>query len=128
MVASFENLQFSSDGKFVYCIRDRNAPGLRSVPVDGGEETTVLESVLLSTWTISATGIYFVDVLATSRAFTRPLKFFSFQTHGVTEIAKLDYPLPIGGPGLSVSPDGRWVLFARLNGRNSDLFLLENIR
>ena len=38
-----------------------NAPGLRSVPVDGGEEITVLESVRLSGWGIADKGIYFLD-------------------------------------------------------------------
>jgi len=119
----------SPDGKLLYYVHDRNALGLRSVPVDGGEELTVLESARLSYWNISPTGIYFADFSPARGATTLPLKFYSFQTHNVTEVVKLEgRRLGGGGPALSVSRDDRWALFTRYNPRNSDLFLIENLR
>src|SRR5262249_22325150 len=65
----------SYDGKFVYYLRGQGE-GVNSLwraPVDGGEETQVLPSVLNNNWTIAAQGIYFVPP---SRTF--PIQFLNF--------------------------------------------------
>jgi serine/threonine protein kinase len=119
----------SSDGRLLYYIKGRNAPGLRSTPVGGGEEVTVLESVWLGHWGLTDGGVYFIDFsTAPTNATKRPLKFYSFKTRQVTEAGMLDYTGRSIVPVFSVNRNGRWALLARADHEDSDLILLENLR
>jgi hypothetical protein len=72
-------------------------------------------------------GIYFL----TAEKVARPaIEFFSFSTGRVTEVAALTKPFkPWTNPdGLSVSPDGRWILYTQEDRTDSDIMLVENFR
>jgi hypothetical protein len=43
----------------------------------------------------------------------------------VTQIATLEKPFFLG---LSVSPDGRWLIYSQLDQSGSDIMLMENFR
>jgi hypothetical protein len=76
-------------------------------------------------WALGDKGIYF----ATAEVPARPLiEFHSFATGHVTLVCKLDKPIPQGQPGLSISPDGRWLLFTQRDQISSDIMLMENFR
>ena len=78
--AAFE----SYDGKTLYYAKGQAAPGLWKVPVEGGEETVVLEQLgagLWGYWGLTQDGIYFYN------ARTRAIEFFSFATRKVTKVA-----------------------------------------
>jgi Tol biopolymer transport system component/serine/threonine protein kinase len=113
----------SPDGKTVYYENgEGEVPGLWKVPVEGGEETMVLEQLgspdWLS-WGLTTEGIYFYH------ASTKTIEFFSFATHKTAQIAKLESP---PDTGLAVSPDGRWMLYAKLDQDTSHIMLVENFR
>jgi Tol biopolymer transport system component len=123
----FEGFE-SLDGKFLYYAKGRDVPGIWRIPVEGGEETLVLNEHKAGTWrswAVSDKGIYF----ATAEVPAHPLiEFYDFATGHVTLVCKLDKPIPSGFPGLSISPDGRWLLFTQRDQIGSDIMLMENFR
>ena len=119
--AAFESL----DGKMLYYAKGLNMPGLWKVPVEGGEEIPVFEELdagLWGYWDITKDGIYFYDVK------TRAIEFFSFATRMLTKVAVPERGPLRFDPGLSVSPDGRWILYAQVDQVSSDIMLVENFR
>jgi hypothetical protein len=72
-------------------------------------------------------GIYFVDDRSEKLGLLVPiLKFESFATGQIREIMALEKP-PVSGAGLSVSPDGRWLLYQD-DDQPSDITLVENFK
>jgi Tol biopolymer transport system component len=119
--AAFE----SYDGKTLYYAKGPAVPGLWKVPVEGGEETLVLEQVgaaLWGYWGLTQDGIYYYN------ARTRAIEFFSFATRKVTKVATPEREPNLYNPGLSVSPDGRWILYTQIDTVSSDIMLVENFR
>ena len=76
---------------------------------------------------ITAEGIYFIEIGTSLYVGTtgNSLKFFSFAKGTTEKVADVKLnPLT----GLSVSPDGRYVLFSQIDPFVSDLMLVENSR
>jgi Tol biopolymer transport system component len=118
----------SADGTYVYYSKDRRVPGIWRVPAGGGEETLVLDhdrAGILRYWSVKPNGIYF----ATAESPAHPvIRLFDLLTRRTSVIATLDKPLLVGTPGLSLSPDARWLLYAQVDQSGSDLMLVENFR
>jgi Tol biopolymer transport system component len=120
----------SLDGRFLYYTRGRNVAGIWRVPVEGGEEKLVLDkhkSGYWSAWTVVEQGIYFM----TAEPLAHPaIEFFSFTTGKVREVAALTRAFrPWTNPeGLSISPDGRWILYTQEDRTDLDIMLVENFR
>jgi Tol biopolymer transport system component len=115
----------SVDGKFVYYLKGRGVPGIWRAPVQGGDEVLVLthhKAGLGRAWAVMEKGIYF----ATAEDPARPLiEFYNFATRKVTRVAILARPLR---SVLSVSPDGRRLLYTQVDQSGSDIMLMENFR
>jgi hypothetical protein len=107
----------SKDGKTIYYTKtDSDRAPLWEVPVEGGDESQVLDSVSRDFAAVPG-GVYFASP---SR-----LVHFDFST-GITKPI-----LTIAKPrltGLSVSPDERWLLYTQLDQSGMDLMLVENFR
>jgi Tol biopolymer transport system component len=71
-------------------------------------------------WTIFRGGIYFVPADA-----PRSLRYFDFATRQVHPIFEADRDF---SSGLSVSPDGRWILYSLDSDPNSDIMLVDHFR
>ena len=119
----------SSDGKFLYYVKNRKErERLWKVPVGGGEETQVLESVYAFNFYVIPQGIYFIqapDRDDSDRSYL--LRFLDFASERVETI----HSLPPGVRvfvGLTVSPDGRSILYTQVDQSQSDLMLVENFR
>jgi hypothetical protein len=123
--ATFE----SPDRKFVYYTK--NAPSstgastLWRVPVDGGAEVKILDAVFRLQYTVAADGIYFSAPTDSGPSFATSIQLYSFRTEKVTTISPREWG---GQPGLSVSPDGRYLLYSFAEIIGSDLILVENFR
>jgi Tol biopolymer transport system component/serine/threonine protein kinase len=117
----------SSDGKFIYYAK-LSDPGIWRMPVQGGEENLVLKQLVPAfwgNWTMVDKGIYFVDLNAKRNP---TIEFFNIATGRMTQVAAPE-KLPVWwNPGLAVSPDGRWVLYAQVDQDISDIMLVENFR
>ena len=120
------NAHESADGKVVYFASGHDKSTLKQValkgqqpgpgsPVDGLPQMQASEL-----WTLSSSGIYFVPAEA-----PRSLRRFDFATKQVRPIS--DVPKDFG-PGLSVSPNGRWILYSLVGDDSSDIILVDHFR
>jgi Tol biopolymer transport system component len=119
---AFESL----DGKFVYYVK-LNALGIWKIPVQGGVDTKVIEQGQMSLWSLAQQGICFFDL-------THPagptLKFYDFVTRQVRLLRQFSKEtfMAANDTAISVSEDGRWILYTQMDQGGSDLMLVENFR
>jgi len=98
------------------------------IPLDGGDEEVVVAEYRSSHgWDLTAKGLYFVDEEPSSSGTSWVVRFQGFDRRHATELARLRHPPFLGGPAISVSSDGRWMLSTQSQGE-SDLMLVENFR
>jgi dipeptidyl aminopeptidase/acylaminoacyl peptidase len=112
----------STDGEYLYYAEmfERPTPIWR-VPVAGGVPVKILEGVVAVAFAVIDPGIYYVDRPASE---TR-LQFYDFATRSARTVAS---NLGTLGAGLTVSPDGRTILYARIDSSVNDLMLVENFK
>jgi Tol biopolymer transport system component len=115
--------QESLDGKTVYFASPADKPTLKKVALSGQpgteSEVDVLPRVSNSgLWTLSPGGIYFVPADT-----PRSLRYFDFASKQVRLIFETDKDF---GSGLSVSPDGRWIVYSQFGDVSSDIMLVDH--
>jgi Tol biopolymer transport system component len=116
----------SMDGKTLYFSKYATQ-GLWSVPAEGGPETSILENLGLSdwgNWTVATDGLYYVTRTAQGPALLR----FDPVTRETTRLHTWAGSPLSHEPGLSVSPDGQHLFFARADRIESDIVLVEQFR
>jgi len=114
----------SPDGRFVYYLRavgdQANTAELWRVPVEGGEEIRIVESVCNANFAVAERGIYFF-----SRWENPPLRCFNFATRKVETVTQVEGTVAYG---MSMSPDGRWLLYTVFGKEESELMMVEKFR
>jgi Tol biopolymer transport system component len=129
----------SPDARFLYYTKgfpsgpNSAIPGLWRMPVGGGEEVAVIETLnigLGAYWDVVDNGIYFVETPSDHLASAPPavLKLTSLATGRAREIALLEKPPEYWNQGLSASPDGHWVLYQGWDDQGRDIVMVENFR
>jgi Tol biopolymer transport system component len=113
----------SPDGKFLYYQKELPASSIWTVSVDGGQETELIASSSWMNFTVTPKGIYFIPAVVEGAP--AAIEFFDFTTRAVRRVVQLPRP---PGLGLSVSHDGRWLLYSQVDRYESDLMLVENFR
>lgn len=116
----------SPDGEFIYYTKEpyKNGP-LWRVPAKGGAEEIIpgfTKQTWWPYWTVTSNGIYFGN---TAPGPQRPIEFFDLKTGQFAPILTLEKPR---AAGLTVSPDGRWLLYAQVDRNDSDLMLADNFK
>jgi len=117
----------SPDGRFLYYLKGDAYPTTCSVyrmPVGGDEETKVLDSVhCAGHWAVAEKGIYF---------FAKPdqkgrsdLRFYELMTGRISKVLTVEREV---AESMTVSPDGRTILYTQVDQAGSDLMLVENFR
>lgn len=117
----------SPDGKYLYYRKGEGSANLWRVPSEGGDEQSLPELAQAGywrSWTITKTGIYFIH-----HSENAPYKMmqYGFASERSTEIATLDAPPIWTYPGLSISEDGRTILYAQ-SGQDKSIIMLAEIR
>lgn len=95
-----------------------------AVPTDGGKATPVLD---LPAWQYCFWQQYVIYANRNDPD-RQALEMLNLETGEVTELAVIYGESPWGWSGMSVSPDGQWVVYASLDSSGSDLMLVENFR
>ena len=115
----------STDGKFVYWAK-LGVTGIWRVPVEGGEETQVLD---VSTEALDAggPGNLLLRPEKSQLACSQVLQFRCRQDDASQAVLKRHKSRRLS-TALSVSPDGRWILYTQLDQSGSNLMLVENYR
>jgi Tol biopolymer transport system component/DNA-binding winged helix-turn-helix (wHTH) protein len=114
--------QESLDGTVLYfAVRPANT-GLRQISLTGVFPESAVEGLPpirdANLWTVVKGGIYFVPMDA-----PRSLRYFDFASRKVMEIFHLEKNF---AEGLSVSPDGRWLLYSQVDEEYSDILLVDH--
>jgi Tol biopolymer transport system component len=112
------------DGKRLYYIKDRSAPGLWSVPVTGGEAQLVASNVRISWWTPAGDDIYYVDFSVRPPA----IQQMNLKTRAVRTLRTVENLWPDFSPSMTGSPDGRWLVWSLEERLGSDLMLIDDFR
>jgi len=113
----------SPDGQYVYFARKRRlwrakTDGSAEQQVDGMPDLQVNRD----TWVPTRSGIYF---MADANHQTE-VRFFEFSSRRVKKVFTLDKSLPGWSGGISISSDGKWLLYPQLDTLSSDLMMIEN--
>jgi hypothetical protein len=82
--------------------------------------TGMLPVLDASLWTAVPAGIYFVPVDA-----PKSVCYFAFATRQIRQVFTVDKNFD---DSLSVSPDGRWILYTQIDEGNTDIMLVEHLR
>jgi Tol biopolymer transport system component len=111
----------SPDGKSIYYMKGGWSGSVWKMPLGGGEESQVLPSVIFRAFCLVNEGIYFIPESGADGKSS--IQFLSFATAKVKTVAPMSAP---PAAGLSVSPDGRSLLFSQIDEAGRDLMLVEN--
>jgi eukaryotic-like serine/threonine-protein kinase len=112
----------SPDGAYLYYTQTFDTPSaLWRQPVDGGKPIAVVEGVVWRAFVVLDKGIYYIDQPAGEAR----LQFFDFATDRPATVAR-----DLGDVrwGLTASPDGRTILYTRVDSSVEDLMLVEDFR
>jgi eukaryotic-like serine/threonine-protein kinase len=113
----------SPDGRYLYYTKRGRKAGIWRMLLGGGDETYVPELAMVANryWQNSSQGIFFVPP---SQA--PALELFHFSDGQVSQVMSLPVqPAPVGR-GLSISPDGRSILYMQADVSTSNVMVVGN--
>jgi Tol biopolymer transport system component len=117
----------SADGKYVYF---RSRRGIWRIPVSGGdeEEAFVPEHDMWGPTNMQPAkkGVYYTEFERSARATV--VSFYDFSTKKSSIVFRMKNAEWGSGASFSVSPDGKYILYARVDQSQTNLMLVENFR
>jgi Tol biopolymer transport system component len=117
----------SADGKYVYF---RSRGGIWRIPAAGGEEEEafVPEHDMWGPTTMQPAkkGVYYTEFERSARSMV--VSFYDFATKKSSIVFRLKNADWGNGASFSVSPDGKSILYARVDQSQTNLMLVENFR
>jgi hypothetical protein len=116
----------SYDGRYLYYVKNFYS-GIWRMPINGGEEEKIMnlpEPWYLGYWDLSESGVYFYDVSALPRP---AIKYSDFKTRQTTTVRELEGQAKIWAAEISVSRDGRTLLYGARNWTTT-LIVADEIR
>jgi Tol biopolymer transport system component len=116
--------EISPDGKLLYYGK-HDTHGLWSLPIEGGDERRVLGSITEMNWTVAKEGIYYIDFGIEANA-PKALMFWSSQTGKVNRVGSVEATVSGDYSGISISSDGRWLLYSYIANLTSDLMMVDH--
>lgn len=114
----------STDGRYLYYTQpEAGTQSLWRVPTRGGPAAKVVDRIVERAFVAMAQGVYYVDRVGRENR----LQYLDFASGRLASVA---HNLGTLGPGrgLSATPDGRSILYTRVESAVADLMLVENFR
>jgi Tol biopolymer transport system component/DNA-binding winged helix-turn-helix (wHTH) protein len=109
--------------RLVFNVLEPDGFMLWSKPVGGGPQAPVegMPKVRYEdSWAATRTGVYYTD----SSSVPVTVNFHEFASRSTRNLMTLNQtPIPGNGPGISVSPDGRWLLYGQSGDETSEIML-----
>jgi Tol biopolymer transport system component/DNA-binding winged helix-turn-helix (wHTH) protein len=110
-------------GRVVFNVGQPKGVVLWTKAASGGPEALLANLPQLSyadEWVAATAGIYYTD--HSSRPIS--VNFYEFASRASRKVMTLEHsPVPGGGPGLAVSPDGHWLLYSEIDDEHSEIVL-----
>jgi Tol biopolymer transport system component len=113
---AFESL----DGSRLYYSKSRQASALIEMPLGGGTEVKIADSIFSRSFTVTDKMLYFVPV-PTSGAVI--VKGMDVNTRVVRDVGRLPMP-PF--ESITVSPDSKFLAYTQIDSSDTDLFIIDN--
>ena len=111
----------SEDGRYLYYSKFGQA-GIWRMPLNGGDEERVLdqpEGYLWFNWALASDGIYFLNKADSPHP---TIEFFDFATRKRSLIDVVQKPRY----GLALAPDGKSLLYGRIDSEDYEIMLVKN--
>ena len=127
MVSSGPAFSFreSFDGETLYFVDGWTDATLKRVSVNQPGPASPVEGMPLlkdaALWTVVPGGIYFVPADS-----PHSIRYFDLSTRRFRRVTEVDRDFNSANGGLSVSPDGRWILYSQVDDVNSDIVLVDH--
>jgi Tol biopolymer transport system component len=118
----FESIE-SADGAWLYYSKDSGGIWRRQPNAENEEK--IFSGFTSRFWTIVGGCLFYLDLGARPRPTFNELDLAS---HQVTRLGLLEGKAAWGASGLSISPDGKWLLYAETDHLVSQINLAENFR
>jgi Tol biopolymer transport system component len=116
----------SVDGKYVYY---RNRRTIYRMPAEGGAEEPVVNPEHDFLWVViqpTKKGIYYLEFARGARAMV--VSFYDFATRGNQVAFRMKDADFFQAMSFSVSPDGNYILYPKVDRSQTDLMLVEDFR
>jgi Tol biopolymer transport system component/DNA-binding winged helix-turn-helix (wHTH) protein len=113
----------SADGASLYYTKEDGPTPLWRTPPGGGEERQLSQRIGSRSFFVAVKGVYFTTPRSPAGEFS--IQCLNTATGKVNAVATM---AGRPGGGLSVSPDGRFMLYAQSDSAGQDLMLVENFR
>ena len=109
--------------RLIFNVLETNGVVLWSKPAGGGPQTPLEGMPQVGyddAWAAITAGIYYTDSSSTPVS----VNFYDFASRTARKLMTLKQaPIPGGGPGIAVSPDGRWLLYSQSGDEQSEILL-----
>jgi Tol biopolymer transport system component len=112
----------SKDGQWLFYTKFGMGPGVFRIKLPAGEEQKVIEADPESAWALENDELYFAD-----KGFDGYRKW-NPATRIVSVAARMGFPALRGPTGLSVSPDGQWLLIWKVDANISEILMMEGVK
>jgi Tol biopolymer transport system component len=111
----------SEDRRSLYYNTVSSVSSVWRISISGGEPVKVIDGIIWFNWCLAGNGAYYIDRPAGQ---TR-LQYLNFSSGRTTTVAS---NLGEVSAGLTASPDGKTILFGRMDSSANDIMLVENFR
>jgi Tol biopolymer transport system component len=110
--------------RLIFNVPEANGVVLWSKPAGGGPPAPLEGMPQVGyddAWAATTAGIYYTDSSSTPIS----VSFYEFASRTRRMLMTLrEAPIPGGGPGIAVSPDGRWLLYSQSGDEQSEIMLV----
>jgi len=113
----------STDGRTLFYTKSDTTSEVWSMPMTGGDESRLFDGADNRMFAVASRGIYYIRKAAPPTSST--IGYFDLATGATRVLGTINKPLYWG---LTVSPDGRRLIYTQTDSITSDLVLVEGFK